>query len=147
MQSLSELCYQNLAKTMINAPPVLQEIIVGETSERITSKIKEKLQKKIRKDIRKEMRKEMNSSLLFFPHLVSEIVQDIILSMTQNNKLRTNFMEVYNSMPPEIVECAILTAEFTVREMEDRYIHSAFSVNNRDETSDDDWEYQSDNET
>jgi hypothetical protein len=66
------------------------------------------------------------------PFLISEIMQDIIRSMTENGRTRINFREqLKDSLDSEIIECAISTAEDVILTMEDHYINRSFANYNR----------------
>ena len=131
MMTLQELCYNSIAKTVAQAPPMIQEMIMGETSKRIRLKIRQELREEIRNEIiQGELDTMMHIMVYNIPILIPQIVEDIIQSMTHQNRLRTNFYEVYPHINPIILQAAIDTAENTVRTMEERYINNAFMVNN-----------------
>ena len=118
MTTLQNLCFENIAKTISNAPPLIQEMVIDETKQRIERKMEKKIEKKYI---------AYNSSISF---LVPEIMTDIINSMT-NNTLRKDFRSIYSNLPKHIIECAILTAENCVRDLDDRYFHNIMSVQNQ----------------
>ena len=124
--TLQNLCYQKLADTMNNAPPLLQEMIIGETRERM----KETLLSEIKTEMRRELLKELHLNTMdTIPLLVPEVMNDIIKSMTTNNRLRNDFHNVYPHICPFMVECAVVTAEHVVRNLDDSYVHSHFRNN------------------
>jgi hypothetical protein len=123
VSTLQELCYQKLASTMNGAPPILQEMIMGET--------KEYFKKEIRSEVKAEVREEQkelayNDIMETVPLLVPEIMSDILASMTQNGRMRQDFRIIYAHLSPQAVSCAIETAEHAVRNLDDRYIHNSF---------------------
>lgn len=131
--SLEDLCYQKMAQTMNDAPPVLQEFIMGGTSKAF--------KKEVRKDV---IKKEVKSMCEIIPDLVPEIMEDIIKSISRPTYIRTDFMAIYKHLRPEMVECAIKTAEAAVSRMEERYVHSAFPSRRPvllDSDEDDPWDF------
>ena len=131
MSTLQEICYNSLATTVSQAPPMIQEMVMGETRNRIKEEVSQEIRAEIREEIRAEIQEEQTRSTTSIFHLlVPDIVDDIIQSMTHQNRLRTNYHIVYAHLNPNIVQGAIETAEYTVRIMDDRYINNAFLVNN-----------------
>ncbi len=121
--TLQNLCYEKIADTMNDAPPLLQEMIIGETRE----KMKETLLSEIKTEMRRELLKELHLNTMdTVPLLVPEIMNDIIKSMTTNNQMRNDFHNLYPHICPFMVECAVLTAEHAVRNLDDSYIHNSF---------------------
>jgi len=49
MATLKDICYQNIAETMVNSPPGLQEIIMGETLNIVEERVEERVSKKLKK--------------------------------------------------------------------------------------------------
>ena len=93
MTSLQEKCYQRLAETMMKAPPVLQEIIVGETKEKMKTEVK----REVIADIKN----------LGISDLVSEMVNDMIGPVRDNK----NYWEENCAVDPEIISFALNIAE------------------------------------
>ena len=122
MASLQDLCHLSIANSIMSAPPVIQEILMGETSERIKEKLKDEAVEEVKKDIRDNMYKILH-------HLVPEIMNDIISSLTTAGRVRRNFREVYANLDPEMIECAINIAETTVQTMEQYYVHRVMNNN------------------
>ena len=146
--TLQEICYNNIANTVAQAPPMIQEMVMGETSERIRRDVRQELREEIRSEILQEqLDVQMHNLVSTIPIMIPEIVDDIIQAMTHQNRLRTNFIQVYAHINPILVQVAIDTAEQTVRSMEDRYINNAFMANNeyhQTHDSDYDSDYDSD---
>ena len=110
MSSLQELCLQNIYESIQKAPPVIQDMIIGETKERIKEKIIT----------------DVKSEYDILPALIPEIIEDIIYTMTRNNRLRKNFHELYPNVNKDVMNCAISSAEECVRRLDQKYIHNAF---------------------
>ena len=123
VSTLQELCYQKLASTMNDAPPFLQEMIMGETQEYFKNQIRSEVKKEIQEE-QKEI--AYNDIMETVPVLVPEIMADILASMTQNGRMRQDFRMIYAHLSPEAVTCAIETAEHAVRNLDERYIHNSF---------------------
>jgi hypothetical protein len=123
VSTLQELCYQKLASTMNDAPPLLQEMIMGETKEYFKNQIRSEVKAEIQEE-QKEI--AYNDMMETIPLLVPEIMADILASMTQNGRMRQDFRMIYSHLSPQAVACAIETAEHAVRNLDERYIHNSF---------------------
>ena len=123
VSTLQELCYQKLASTMNDAPPLLQEMIMGKTQEYFKDQIRSEVKTEIQEE-QKEI--AYNDIMENVPLLVPEIMADIMASMTQNGRMRQDFRMIYSHLSPQSVACAIETAECAVRNLDERYIHNSF---------------------
>ena len=108
---------------MNGAPPLLQEMIMGETQEYFKNQIRSEVKKEIQEE-QKEI--AYNDIMETVPVLVPEIMADILASMTQNGRMRQDFRMIYAHLSPQAVTCAIETAEHAVRNLDERYIHNSF---------------------
>jgi hypothetical protein len=125
MTTLQEMCYNQLAKSMETAPPLLQEMVMGETCQRV----KENMKKEVREEMMPEVEKEVKKSMCnILPYLIPEIMQDIISAMTEDGRMRRNFRDEYIHLGSDVIECAIQTAETAVTTMEDHYVYRAFNT-------------------
>lgn len=123
MKSLKELCQENIATSICNVPPMLQEMVIGET--------KEKMREQIRKELMDEIRAEENARkdmLDMIQYLVPAIMKDIVFSITHNNESREDFYKLWPNVSRDTIKAAIMIAESSINEMEDRYIHREFSL-------------------
>jgi len=123
MKSLKELCQENIATSICNIPPMLQEMVIGET--------KEKMREQIRKELIDEIRAEENARkdmLDMLQYLVPDIMKDIIFSITHNNESREDFYKLWPNVSRDTIKAAIMIAESSINEMEDRYTHREFSL-------------------
>lgn len=112
MSNLQELCYDKLVQSIISAPPLIQDIIIGKTY------------RKIRDNMKNDAKITIYNTL---PYMLTEIMQDIIDTMTEGGgRVRRNFREEYKHLEYNLVECAIKTAEDSVGIMEDRYARKNF---------------------
>ena len=122
--TLQELCYQRLASTMMNAPPGLQEIIIGETKKRMEARVREEL-----------LTKELGHNSYTFADIVPPIMESLIQLIVTPGAIRPNYVEMFPGLSPCIVQCAVRTAEEAVRRMEERYVHKAFIIKNEEDDS------------
>ena len=149
MESLQELCYYQLADSIHNAPPLLQEMIIGETSERIRENMKDDVKKELITDVRKEA---YLSFCEYLPDIIPEIMQDIVSCMEEADHIPRDFRTELAHFPEEIVECAIQTAIAAVHTLEARYLYRTFGVPvtpifvNSDDESENGW-YDQDSES
>lgn len=128
MTTLKEVCYEQFSKSVEDAPPLIQEMIIGETRSRIKDKIHQELKQKVTDETKKEVK---NNFCDVLPYLIPEIMQDIISSMSNAGRAyRNNFYEKYKHLDVEIIDCAIKSAENAVNKMEEHYIHRAFNIAN-----------------
>ena len=125
MSTLTTLCIEKIANTIENAPPMIQEMIINNTSENIKNKAL------------KQTIKEMS----ILPTLVSSISKSIILSRSTFND-NPNFYQIYVTIPFEIVNLAIDIAERNIYELDKTFnILSSVTANTRYRF------YQSDNDS
>lgn len=138
MTTLKEVCYEKFAKSVENAPPLVQEMIIGETRSRIKDKINQELKQKVTDETKKEVK---NNFCNVLPYLIPEIMQDIINSISHAGRTHHNFYEKYKHLDVEIIDCAIKSAENAVNKMEEYYIHRAFNIANASTNNIDDSYY------
>jgi hypothetical protein len=125
MSTLTTLCIEKIANTIENAPPMIQEMIINNTSENIKNKAL------------KQTIKEMS----ILPTLVSSISKSIILARSTFND-NPNFYQIYVTIPFEIVNLAIDIAERNIYELDKTFnILSSVTANTRYRF------YQSDNDS
>ena len=122
--TLQELCYQRLASTMMNAPPGLQEIIIGETKKRMEVRVREEL-----------LTKDWARDNYTFADIVPDIMESLIQLIVTPGAMRPNYVEMFPSISPCIVQCAVRTAEEAVSRMEERYVHRAFIIKSKKDDS------------
>jgi polyribonucleotide nucleotidyltransferase len=136
MFTLKQICHENIAQTMLSAPPDLQEMIIGETKDRIIEKVKEEVRNEIRLEMKLELqlqfeqmkehiRKEIENNLRneimnFLPDLVSEIIKDTNLVDQVHND--------YPDIPEYITTIAIDIATNIVDELP-KNTHSVYTDN------------------
>lgn len=120
VQSLEQLCVANIANTIQNAPPVMQEMIIGETTSH--------MRRGVRDSVKSEV---MRSVTMLFPVLIPEILNDIVKSMISANTPRTNFHNEYPDLEPYIIDICTEIAENISREMEDTFTQHAYRMYSR----------------
>lgn len=117
MSNLQELCFINIANSIENSPPLIQEMILDKTKKQIEDKVKNDIYKS-HNDI--------------ISDLTPEILENIIYCM-RNNSIRKNYREIYSYLPKTAVECAILTAENCASNLEQTYINNLMEIYVNDE--------------
>lgn len=65
MSSLQELCQKNITNSLYNMPPMMQEIIIGETKEQMRKQILEELKEEIEQKKRQEKKCLIQYLILF----------------------------------------------------------------------------------
>jgi hypothetical protein len=96
MSSLKNLSIMSIADHIMQSPPIIQEMVIGETVKNIKDKVT------------KEVNKEIETRI---PFLVKIILDDIKQSITFTNRPRTNFYAVFNHIDKSIIKAAIDTAD------------------------------------
>ena len=103
-ESLNELCYKQIAYSIEKAPPFYQEMIIGESRDRI------------QKNIIKEIHENLSD-------IIPEIIQDLVCSTIKRGYISRDFRKELSHLPTEIVECAIRIATETVNVLETKWLH------------------------
>lgn len=127
MTSLKEICQENITNSIYNMPPVLQEMIIGDTKKQMESRIREELKRELTNDIIKEQEKIRKEILNTISYIVPDIMNDIIYSMTHHNVARNNYYILFDKIERSTVDAAVLIAENAVSEMEERYVNNSFN--------------------
>ena len=115
VSTLQELCYNHLAKQMANAPPGIQEMVMGET--------KKRMEERITQQVVGQHIQQMENIL---QDIIPDIMEDLIRVTVVPGALRADYTSIYPFTNPSLVQCAVRTAEEAVRRMEERYVHAAF---------------------
>lgn len=122
--SLQDLCKLNIANSIYNMPPHLQESLIHDTK----AMMKEKAEKEVTVEMVEKVKNTVyTQELNILPELITEISEDIISCITRPNKVRQDFYRMYPFVDKTLVNIAIQTAERITNSLEDRYIHSAFN--------------------
>jgi hypothetical protein len=112
MFTLQELCYQNIATSTMNAPPLIQEMIVGETTTIIEERVRGQLSREVTKEITEEVTVKVNVDVhQIYSDIVPEIVKDIVRATVNGGASRKNFVDIYSNIDPQIMRMAIEAAE------------------------------------
>lgn len=141
MSSLKELCLQNIADTVYNAPPGIQEIVMGET--------REKVEEKVRKDILPTVdliAKENVADL--YSWMIPQMISELVMTMTTNGGFTiANYVNRYSNVDSSIVEKAFEIASESVSRIDS---HLTFGLayngdeNNYDSDNSDNSDYSHD---
>uniref|UniRef100_A0A6C0LZC4 Uncharacterized protein n=1 Tax=viral metagenome TaxID=1070528 RepID=A0A6C0LZC4_9ZZZZ len=108
MTSLTKLCYKTIAQNIEDAPPMIQEMIVKNTSKHME---KNALKRALPKAIKKTEKKFGE----ILPDLISEMICDIMRLMTSSSDQTPDYYSKYPNISKHIIKCAITTAEETAR--------------------------------
>ena len=115
MSSLTTLCIEKIAEQIEQSPPMIQEMIINDTSEHI----------------KKKALKESVKQMSILPSLVASISKAIILSRSRFES-SPNFYEIYITIPQEIVKLAIDISEMNIYELDKSFnILSSVSASSR----------------
>lgn len=114
MQSLTDLCIHNLAEQIYHSPPMIQEMIIGQSSDII--------EKKVKKQVKKEVEKDLINELKVLKKIVPEISKHIIIKRSSFFiSDTTDYYKIYDNIPRHIVKLAIDIAENTISELNDSF--------------------------
>ena len=111
MTSLTQLCYKTLAQTIEGAPPMIQEMIVKDTSKYIEKKALERA-------LPKAIKKTSKQFTTILPDLISEMICDNMNLMVSSFDQRPDYYTKYPNISKHIIKCAIATATETTRNLE-----------------------------
>ena len=113
MQSLTDLCMNNLAEKIYHSPPMIQEMIIDQT----TDIIKEKVEKQVKKQLEKELINELK----VLKKIVPEISKHIIINRASFFNTETDYYKIYKDIPRHIVKIAIDISENTISELNNSF--------------------------
>lgn len=114
MNSLKNMCLDNISKEIMELPQIIQEEIINTTKSKISNEIKKEL--------------DYINKLGIISELIPEILCDIINSKTQHNIIRENYREKYSYYPKEVVEFAIKIAEESAEKLPIEYLHQKIHI-------------------
>lgn len=134
--SLKELALQKIATEVYDAPPMMQEMIMNETKDRIKEQAKKEIEEEVYENLLCNLSKDITNILTY---LIPYITDDIIKSMSNANFNRPDFYEKYKNLPYIVVKCAVEASENIVHNMEERYVHNVFENMNEQEENDYDY--------
>jgi hypothetical protein len=101
----------NIATSIENTPPMIQEAIIGETRTIIEKRVRSEIEKKtivrVEKEIEKKSKKYIGG---VYSWLISDMVIDIVHA-TVNGHNRINYRYKFPLMEQDVIEDAIETAE------------------------------------
>ena len=109
--SLESLCLQNIAHSILECPPLIQEMVIGSTTEIIKKEMLEQARAEVKDELQQEInRKNIINVAEIFEVLVPEIVDDIIKA-TMTGRNRTNYLARYWDHDEDIILAVISVAE------------------------------------
>ena len=102
--SLKKLCLNSIAQSIIDSPPIIQEIIIDNTKKDIEKKVINELTEKIEQVL---------------PWLIDQILDDIIDSLTIVRTIPVNYYFIYSHIDKRIISTAIKSAKLIFKKMTD----------------------------
>ena len=114
MNSLKNMCLDNISKEIMGLPQIIQEEIINTTKSKISNEIKKEL--------------DYINKLGIISDLIPEILCNIIDSKTQHNTIRENYREKYSYYPKEVVEFAIKISEESAEKLPIEYLHQKINI-------------------
>lgn len=133
VKSLQEICYDSLATSMENAPPLLQEMIMGETSANLAKRLKKELKRDLTNSIREKLYDEVLKKVT--EDLCSELPLIIISMLQENLQSTTSYTPLYTTsystsldslaLDPLVFDCAMQVATNVSEVMESHYSQRA----------------------
>lgn len=112
MSSLYDLCQKNIADSIFESPPLIQESIIGETKkiiyERVKNEVKEEVYQYRMNEEKKKIMKEVNDS---YSLLLPQIVIDITRATLRGGE-RVNYRDTWGAcIDSDLLNSLIETAE------------------------------------
>ena len=103
--SLTELCHMNIAESIYTAPPMIQEMIIDDTKDRMKKRIKKDLEPEIEKRAEKKAEEKIKTLAEttsvqmgnIYASLIPEVITDMVRAAT-TGVMRTDYYEYYTAM-------------------------------------------------
>ena len=117
MMTLEQLCYNSIGESVVNAPPLIQELIYKKSKKKYENTIKERLKKELKAELRDELRTEIMEELMekylgIIPSLVEEATEKLL---SEENKSERNIKNLIKSesffIDDEILDVAVKSAK------------------------------------
>ena len=133
MQStLTNLCINTIAEQIYSAPPMIQEMIIEQSTDIIEKKVKD------------EVKQELMNELKVLIKIVPSISKNMIISRSSFFNNDTDYYKIYHDLPKDIVKLAIEIADNNLRELNNSFNlltfvsslrYNFYSTENEEETS------------
>jgi hypothetical protein len=108
MKTLQEICYDSLAESLYNAPPQIQEMVMGETKKRIEKRVREEVAKDVEKKITpKVFRSVVDMCTLIIPEFVTDIVACTVI----DNRTRKPYFDIYKKIDENHIDMLLQASE------------------------------------
>lgn len=142
--SLTELCIHNIAEQIYSSPPMIQEMIIEQSSDIIKEKVK------------KEVNHELISELKVLKTIVPSISKYIIINRASFFNYDNDYYKIYHDVPRHIVKLAIDIAENTVSELNNSFNiltmvssrrYNFYTEDHSEQETSEEEQYQSENST
>lgn len=139
MKTLQEICYDSLAESLYNAPPQIQEMVMGETKKRIEKRVREETAKDVEKKITpKVFRKVVDLCTLVIPEFVTDIVACTVI----DNRPRQPYFDIYKKIGEDNIDMLLQASETIAKRcIIDRLENGEDSFPNYDSNNEDEYDY------
>ena len=130
--SLQDKCYSTLAKNMQQFPPVLQEMIMGETLEHVKEDMK--------KEVQQLVKKELKEALIF---LIPKMISDIVINKSNPYRIPCNFYQLYYKMfDKSLIQFAYTIVENSIQKIDHYHMNLLTDYDNTqyNNTNEDNWD-------
>ena len=107
--SLTDICMNNLAEQIYNSPPMIQEMIIGQSTDIIEQNVKKEVENKLINDLK------------LLKKIVPSISKYIIINRASFFNSDTDYYKIYDDVPRHIVKLAIDIAENTISELNNSF--------------------------
>ena len=108
MKTLQELCYDSLAESIYNAPPHIQEMVMGETKQRVEKRVREEVAKDVKKKVTIKVFKEVVDICTL---AIPEFVTDIVACTVNDNRERKPYFEIYKKIGEDNIDMLLQASE------------------------------------
>ena len=137
--TLTNLCINTIAEQIYRAPPMIQEMIIEQSTDIIEQKVKD------------EVKQELMNELKILKEIVPSISKNIIINRSSFFNNDPNYYKIYHDIPKHIVKLAVEIADHNVTELNNSFNlltfvssrrYNFYSTENEQETSSEEIEEQ-----
>ena len=133
MQStLTNLCINTIAEQIYSAPPMIQEMIIEQSTDIIEKKVKD------------EVKQELMNELKVLKRIVPSISKYMIINRASFFNNDNDYYKIYHDIPKHIVKLAVEIADHNITELNNSFNlltfvssrrYNFYSTENEEETS------------
>lgn len=117
--TLTNLCIQNIADQIYRSPPMIQEMIIGESTDIIQEKVKS------------EVNEELINEIKVLKTIVPSIAKYIIINRVSFFNEDIDYYKMHKDIPRYIVKLAIDIAENTISQLNNSFNLLTFVASRR----------------